>query len=271
MAHAVVIRADLDELVFRARNKSYGAYVLRRELPKRTIGAFIAGSVLFALLLASPVIYNYVQLWMGVETEGPVVAKESPTGPVVIQYIPPIEVPKPPVEQPQIKPAQVATVRVAPPQLVPDRQADPTTSIAATDSIEDRVVSNETREGGPAGAVVGDPNGTAIGSVSEVVAPKDPGIFDVIEGEMPAPLNMAKLNVSYPTAAKEAGIQGMVVVRVLVSTEGTYEKHVVIRSPHKLLTDAVEPKLKNLQFKPAMQANKPVRAWVTIPFRFNLK
>ncbi|RMF48824.1 MAG: hypothetical protein D6750_06995, partial [Bacteroidetes bacterium] len=73
----------------------------------------------------------------------------------------------------------------------------------------------------------------------EVIEEKDPDpmAFVAVEKE-PQPLNIGdiKKRIGYPPLAKEAGIQGKVIVRVLVGKTGKYERHIVIKSPHKILT-----------------------------------
>ncbi|GEM_PF-2922486 len=100
-------------------------------------------------------------------------------------------------------------------------------------------------------------------------ADPDPNAFIAVEKE-PQPLNYEKVRkrIGYPPLAKEAGIQGKVMVQVLVSESGRYKTHIVFRSPHK--ADAVERELPNLQFLPAIQAGKPVKVWSTTVFDFHL-
>jgi len=52
---------------------------------------------------------------------------------------------------------------------------------------------------------------------------------------------------------------------------GVFVKHVVLKSPHKILTEAVEKELPNLEFTPGIHAGKPIKVWVTIPFDFRLQ
>lgn len=91
--------------------------------------------------------------------------------------------------------------------------------------------------------------------------------------QLPEPINLDEIRrrIGYPSLAKKAGIQGRVIVRVLVGEDGKYRKHVVRKSPHEILTEAVEKELPNLEFTPSMQAGKPVKVWVTIPFEFRLQ
>jgi protein TonB len=130
--------------------------------------------------------------------------------------------------------------------------------------------------------VEGDPNalpvieeGTGTGNQpAEVAEEPEPDInaFVAVEKE-PAPVNLdeIKKRIVYPPLLKEAGVQGKVIVRILVGKDGKYIKHQVIKSSHKLFTEAVEKEIQNLEFTPAIQAGKPIKLWVTIPFDFRLQ
>ena len=48
------------EIVFEGRNKSYGAYDLRKSITKNTIRAFIIGTVLFAVLVSIPTLMRMI-------------------------------------------------------------------------------------------------------------------------------------------------------------------------------------------------------------------
>lgn len=108
-----------------------------------------------------------------------------------------------------------------------------------------------------------------VEAIATTEADPDPTAFIAAEKE-PQPLNYEKVRrrIGYPPLAKEAGIQGKVMVQVLVSESGRYKTHIVFRSPHK--AEAVERELPNLQFLPAIQVGKPVKVWNTTVFDFHL-
>ncbi|MCS6894717.1 MAG: TonB family protein [Bacteroidia bacterium] len=108
-------------------------------------------------------------------------------------------------------------------------------------------------------------------SAEEEEDPDPTATIQVEKGPVPTNMDDIKKRIVYPPLAKEANIQGKVIVRVLVGKEGRYERHIVLRSPHKLLTEAVEKELPNLSFTPGIKDGKPVKVWVTIPFDFSLK
>jgi len=76
---------------------------------------------------------------------------------------------------------------------------------------------------------------------------------------------------TYPDMARSAGIEGQTVVEALVGTDGTVSDARVLKSSGNASLDqaAVEAAMRST-FTPAMQRDKPVRVWVSIPFRFTL-
>ncbi len=96
-----------------------------------------------------------------------------------------------------------------------------------------------------------------------------PDINDFIfADEEPRPLNLSEIvkRIGYPQMAREAGIDGTVVLRVLVGKDGTYRRHKVIDQAHPMLTEAVTEHIDQVKFTPAIQGGKPIPFWVNIPF-----
>ena len=94
----------------------------------------------------------------------------------------------------------------------------------------------------------------------------------IVVSEEPEPLNMPEVRmiIGYPDEARDKNIQGQVVVRILVDEKGNYVKHVMIKSVHPSLDNAVVANLHKLKFSPAKRGEKPVKFWVNVPFRFKL-
>lgn len=278
MANPAVIKADLDELVFRARNKTYGSYVLRREMPRRTMVAFLVGSSLFIIALLGPAIARQLSSLFGNEEEIPVVDARKFSY-AELTDPPPIDANKPPPPPPDVKPPPPparAAVKFVPPEVVKDKDVkEPEQTIANIDTFKKNVDAGVKDVQGDPDAIfsIGTEDGEGDGPV-EIVEDKepDPNAFVAVE-KNPEPVNMdaIKAAVGYPPAAKEAGIKGQVTLRILVDKTGAYEKHVIVRSPHQLLTDAVVKEVRNLKFTPGIQGGKPIRVWVTIPFKFQLQ
>ena len=76
---------------------------------------------------------------------------------------------------------------------------------------------------------------------------------------------------TYPALARQAGIEGMVLLRVVVGTDGKVESASVIQSD---VTPAMEKAAiaaaRKFIFKPAKQRTVPVRASMAVPIRFKL-
>jgi len=76
----------------------------------------------------------------------------------------------------------------------------------------------------------------------------------------------------YPDIARKAGIEGMVILKILVDVDGRVIKAKVLKSLGNVGCDeaAIEA-AKQCLFEPALQRDKPVRVWVSYPVRFVLK
>jgi len=78
--------------------------------------------------------------------------------------------------------------------------------------------------------------------------------------------------LKYPEIARKAGIEGRVIVQVLVSEKGKVIKTRVIKSlGHSGCDEAAVKAIRNVKWKPALQRDKPVKVWVAIPVIFRLK
>jgi TonB family protein len=88
------------------------------------------------------------------------------------------------------------------------------------------------------------------------------------EGEL---LKFIAENKKYPEAAKADTIQGKVIVRFIVNTEGNTEGITVLKGVHPLLDAEAVRVVKLLSgFKPGMQGGKAVNVWYMVPINFTL-
>ena len=78
------------------------------------------------------------------------------------------------------------------------------------------------------------------------------------------------VNPEYPELAIRAGVEGVVLVNLLVDTEGRIVKAVAVSGPPILRDAAVAAALQCL-LTPALQRDKPVAVWIALPFRFTLR
>jgi periplasmic protein TonB len=74
----------------------------------------------------------------------------------------------------------------------------------------------------------------------------------------------------YSEFAREAGLEGLVMVDVLVGTDGRVKDARVSRSVHSVLDQAALVAARRARFTPGKQRNIPVEVWVTLPYNFTL-
>ncbi|MCG8606228.1 M56 family metallopeptidase [bacterium] len=75
----------------------------------------------------------------------------------------------------------------------------------------------------------------------------------------------------YPAIARKAGIEGRVILGVLVDENGSVKQTRVIKSLGKSGCDeAAIQAIKGVEWKPAQRNGKPVKVWVAIPVVFSL-
>ena len=83
------------------------------------------------------------------------------------------------------------------------------------------------------------------------------------------PVEIQRIQPVYPELAKKAGVEGKVVVKVLVDTNGEVEDAKMVKS-NPLLDEAALTAARQYKFTPAMQRDKKVKVWVSISFNFRL-
>ncbi len=76
----------------------------------------------------------------------------------------------------------------------------------------------------------------------------------------------------YPELAKQAGIEGTTVVKMLVDIDGSVRDVKILKSSgNQMLDQSALAAAKQSKFTPAKQRDKFVRVWVSRPFRFKLQ
>ena len=90
-------------------------------------------------------------------------------------------------------------------------------------------------------------------------------------GEM-ALLKYLGENTKYPESAKVNGIQGKVIIRFAVDTEGNVTKESVLKGVDPALDEEALRVVRTLPvFKPGRQGGKAVPVWYMVPINFTLK
>lgn len=179
----------------------------------------------------------------------------APIGPI-IDLLPPPLFDLPPVapEKPQAPIAKQKHSAAA--EMVPDAAAPPDQPIASQEDLRQSALGN-----------IEGTNGSA-----EPVAPSGnepiPGRNDWVYYEDP-PVAITQVKPVYPDLAREAGVDGTVMLRVLVGKDGrVMDVHVDRSIP--MLDGAAVAAARQWVFTPALSNGHPVMVWVAVPIRFTL-
>ena len=97
-------------------------------------------------------------------------------------------------------------------------------------------------------------------------------IFVVVEQmpEMIGGWEALLADLEYPKLAQQAGLEGMVVVKVLIDETGKPSRPEVVKSVHEVLDKAAIEAVLKQRFEPGRQRNRAVRVEMAIPVRFQL-
>ena len=77
--------------------------------------------------------------------------------------------------------------------------------------------------------------------------------------------------IKYPESARKAGVTGTVHVGIQIDEQGKVLETKILESLNAECDQAAVDALKSVNWKPAIKDKKPVKVWVTVPVRFNLK
>lgn len=165
----------------------------------------------------------------------------------------------PPLTQNEPPPQVQVTQPVAPPAAavpvpVPDAEAPPEQQIASQEEIAQSTVGTETS---------GD--NIVVAPPSEDELPKY-GEYVYVE-ELPEAIHHPP--PVYPDLAREANVDGTVMIQALVGKDGKVKDTKVVKSVG-MLDEAAVKAVRLWTFKPALSNNKPVAVWVAVPVKFSL-
>jgi TonB family protein len=238
-----VTRAWLSELV------PYGASELKRVAQPNMVRALALSSLLGVLAFALAGSLSLL-LQHPISTNAPVVRVVDLTE---LHHPPPILVPKLPVAIPTITKPSVVGVPVP----VPEHEAP------LEEGFMDQRALTQSEGGTESGAA--SPIWEAPPRDGVVNRPNTPALVD----QLPEPIR--RVEPKYPDLAREAQIEGLVMVNVLVSKEGRVQDvqlHPRVHVP--MLDQAALEAARQWLFEPAWMNGKPVAVWVAVPFRFRL-
>jgi len=187
-------------------------------------------------------------------------------------FVPPLEVAPPPPPPPPPPATARAVVRPAPKVEVEQPNAfvapiDIPTEIVPEQGLDLGV------EGGVAGGVEGGVPGGVVGGVVGGLpqdAPPPPQAAIRVGGQIKAPAKVKNVDPVYPDLAKQARVQGVVIVECTISPSGRVTDVRVLRSI-PLLDQAAVDAVRQWTYTPTLLNGVPVPVIMTVTVTFNLR
>jgi len=249
---------SLEEIVFRHRNKSYGAYQLRQDYRK-----FVTVSMIFAFFITSAAI-SY-PLVTAIYYKPPLPVPEEKTVGVEIIKSPEEEKPKP--EAPEAPEPEMEKIRFVTPEIVDSAGDD---EFGKQDQLAD-LKNTEVPDERPTGTSVEDKP-----AVIEQPVVETPELIVEIMPEFPggeAAMNRyLATSLKYPENAKELGIQGKVYISFVVEKDGSITEVNLLRGiGGGCDEEALRVVMEMPKWHPGSQQGKTVRVSYNLPVRFTLR
>lgn len=265
-----IFSLDWIDLVFEGKNRSYGAYELRKNSPKRHTIALIIASLLVILSATLPGLIRQI-IPKSKEVEVRVrslssIDLEKPKEENILKEIP--QTPPPPVVR--------NTIKFTPPVIRPDEQV----------SEEDEPkMQREVVEEKAAIGVVNYDKGTDDVSAPIAVPVEHAQISEeteapfVIVEQMPQfpggekeMMNFIRSNLRYPVLAQEMGVSGTVIINFVIDKNGGITNINLTRGIGSGCDEEAIRVLKLMpKWTPGRQGGRTVRVSYNLPFRFVLK
>ena len=260
------------DLVFKDRNKAFGAYEMRESSSDRHLKALIIVTIVgLALIYLPGLIKNAIPEKKDITQVTEVemtdldLEREIPEENTIKE----IEVPPPPPLK--------ATQQFVPPKVVHDDEVNEEQQLVTQDELtdSDAAISVATYEGDEGGYM--DIAELQDNKVVVQEEPAAPVIHDIVEEEASFPGGLQEMykwinnNLFYPPVAEERDIQGTCFLRFVVTEDGSIGKVEVIKSLDVSCdNEAVRIVGKMPKWNPAKINGKPVNAWFNLPVKFTL-
>lgn len=96
-------------------------------------------------------------------------------------------------------------------------------------------------------------------------------LLNDIRSQQRLPKVMSRTQMTYPDQAKSKGIEGYVIIKVLVATTGEILQSQIIKSePQGIFDTVVKQSIKNWKFEPGIDQGRLANMWSTQKVRFEL-
>ena len=261
-----ILRADPLDLLFENRNKTYGAYPLRKYYNQRLL---LSLGIVLSLSLTVSFLYLHFRGLVFQrkipDVPGEVVLGTFDKNPLIK---PPIPVSRPPLSKPP------AVLGYTTPVIV--RNEVPATSLASLDDLGTHAIGLETTTGEQGSDQLpgrGNAQGVAVNSTDSVES--IPVIFDHTEqmpefpGGVEALKRFLQKNLRMPENNLESGEQIKVIARFVVGPDGRVRDIEIIQAADEVFNKEVRRViLKMPDWKPGMQHKRNVAVYFNLPVNF---
>ncbi|WP_226915670.1 energy transducer TonB [Hymenobacter siberiensis] len=274
MDNAQIAKASLNDIVFEGRNKAYGAYVLRRLYQRHVTRALIIATALFVLLIAFPLIAQYLKEKMPKEPAKNLKENVLMDAPPLDETKPPP--PPPPPEAPPPPPPKLTTIKFTPPVVKKDEEVKKE-EVPDQEELKDKTVATVTVKGNTDAPDLSELSGPGDKVVEEVVENK---VYTYVE-QMPqlpggggngAIVNAIQKAVKYPPLALRNQVEGRIFVSFTVNPQGDVSDVKVVKGLGSGLDEETMRAVKTLpKFIPGKQNGRAVSVSFTVPITFKIQ
>jgi protein TonB len=257
-----ILTADLDDLVFEGRNKSYGAYELRKSYSRHIILALLISIGFYIVGFVTPYVITLLK-------PAPKAIEKKAIKYTELSEPPPIDKNTPPPPPPDLPPPPPKTIKFTPPVITPDEEVKEEDIPPPVEELQQAEVSTVTEV---------DPNASYdFSAETQVVEEKKPEIFMYVEQMPEFPGGQTELikflqkNLRYPAAARENGLEGKVVLQFVVNEAGNISDIQVVRDIGGGTAEEAVRVVKSMPpWKPGKQNGNAVKVYFKLPVTFKL-
>jgi len=268
---------DMLDIIFASRNKSYGAYQLRRSYPTYVTRALIAGLLLIALLFLLPTILSTLSDLTQQDKPVDVVAELGPPPDIDPNNPPPPPPPPPPTPPPPTR----STVKFVPPIIKKDEEVQEEKPPAVEELVDKKEdIGTEDKQGNDDAAPAIEENPSELAVVEAPKAPVEDKTYEMFDIQKPPSfpggekelLKFLAENIKYPPLARENNIQGNVALTFVVNKNGSVSDVSILRDiGGGCGKEAVRVVNSMPKWNPGEANGNPVKVRFTLPVRFKLE
>ena len=265
-----ILTADVLDIIFEGKNKSYGAYELRKTYNGRLKKALVITAALLLLVFLASIFANYISSRISKDELN---VKDVEMATIKNNEPPPPPPPPPPPKPPP--PPEVNQVKFTPPKIVKDAEVKPDEKIE--EIKEDQKISTKTVESENKTQIVQAPVEDKGSQVVEKVADDENKVFNKVEVEAEFPggngawRNYLTKNLNANTPVENSAPEGTytVIVRFIVSKDGSISDVVSeTKFGYGMEEEAVKIIRKGPRWTPALQNGRNVNAYRRQPITF---